>query len=376
MSAERPSESGTAGRNVFAGWRLGAALGLRAAVAPAMVYVPIGYLLGSNGSALLSPSALRHLDLVVWLALATVGVFVGLGLELRTPIDRMLLLVASTEAVVTAAVVAGATAWLAGRWALPIGNPVASVPLVAGLSAAASAVVIAGRSGDPGMQRAARISDLDDVTVIVLGAWALSWHPGVAIVDAIRAAAVTIPLGAAIAAAGLLLFDRARGEAERGTFVLGVLALLAGAAAYLSLSPLMVGMVAGLLWRWAPGRADEIIRADLVKLHHPLVILLLVIAGATSTLSALSIWLLAPFVVFRLAGKLAGAWAGARMFPGTAPADLGARLLPCGLIGIALALHFNQLLDGPIGSALVSAVAIGAIVFEAMTVLALAGDRG
>lgn len=375
MSDAGASAGPAKGSGPFAPWRLGAALGVRAAVAPAMVYIPIGYLLGPNGLGILSASALRHLDLVVWLALATLGVFAGLSLNLRAPIDRVLLLVATTEAVVTTAVVATAIEWLIRRWGLPVSNPVASVPLVASLCAAASAVVISG-GASRSLAQAARVSDLDDVAVIVLSAVALSWRPGVTVLDAARTAAVTIPLGAAVAVAGLLLFERARSDAERGTFVLGVLTLLAGAAAYLSLSPLLIGMVAGVVWRWAPGRADEIIRADLLKLHHPLVVLLLVIAGTSVVWSRLSVWLLVPFVVFRLTGKLAGAWAGARLFAGVVTSDLGARLLPCGLIGIALALHFNQLAGGPVGAALVSAVALGAIAFEAMMLAALAGAEG
>jgi hypothetical protein len=362
-------------RRRFGAWQLGAALGLRAAVAPAILYIPLGYVLGPRGLALLSTSALGHLDLVVWLALTLLGVFAGVGLHLHGRLDRILLLVASLEAAIAAGVVAAATAWLGARWALPLSNGVASVPLVLGLAAAASAVVAADGSGDEGIVRAGRIADLDDVMVIVAGACAFAWHPGVSAMQAIRTAGSTAALGAALAAAGVLLFERARSDAERGTFVLGVLALLAGTAAYLSLSPLLVGLVAGLVWRWVPGRADEVIRADLSKLHHPLVVLLLVIAGAHAGWSRLAAWLAAPFLAFRLTGKIVGGWAGARIFPATTPADLGARLLPSGLIGLALALHFDQLAGGAIGRTVVSVAAFGAVAFEAITLAALAGDR-
>lgn len=358
---------------LLARWRLGAALGVRAAVAPAIVYVPLGYLLGPSGLVILPSGALRHLDLVIWLALSVLGVFAGLGLNLHRPLDRLLLLPATAEALVSTAVVAGATAWLTRRWGLPVANLVASVPVLLGVCAAASAVVIR-TDGRPGDKWAGKISDLDDVTVIALGAWILSWHRGVSAIDAVRTAALAIPLGAVIAVAGLLLFERARSEAERGTFVLGVLTLLAGTAAYLSLSPLLMGMIAGLLWRWAPGRADEIIHADLEKLHHPLVVLLLVVAGTAVTWTRLGVWLLVPFILFRLAGKLVGARVGAWMVADAAAGELGARLLPCGLIGIALALQFNQLAHGPIGAAVVSSVALGAVVFEVMMLGALAGE--
>jgi hypothetical protein len=359
---------------LLAPWRLGAALGVHAAIAPAIVYVSLGYFVGPNGTSLLSAGALRHLDIVIWLALALLGVFAGLGLKLqRTSQDLVPLAAATVEALVTVGAVAGATMWLTGRWTLPLANTTASVPLLIGVCAAASAVVV-GSARSPALERAARISDLDDVAVILAGAWILSWHAGVSLLDAARTAAVVIPLGAAIAAAGVFLFEQARSDAERGTFVLGVLTLLAGAAAYLSLSPLLIGMVAGLVWRWAPGRADAIIRADLEKLHHPLVVLLLFLAGTTVVWTRLTVWLLVPFVIFRLTGKLLGGWAGARMIGGMPAGELGARLLPCGLIGVALALQFNQMADGPIGAAVVSAVALGAIAFELLTLGALAGE--
>ena len=81
--------------------RVGAALGLRSGIAPAIVYVPLGYLLGPARLNVLSPAVLGHLDFVLWLALATLGVFAGLGLDVRTRADRHLLSVASMEAAVS-----------------------------------------------------------------------------------------------------------------------------------------------------------------------------------------------------------------------------------------------------------------------------------
>ena len=42
----------------------------------------------------------------------------------------------------------------------------------------------------------------------------------------------------------------------------------------------MVGLAAGVFWTLAPGRADRIVQDDLKKVQHPLVVLLLLIAGA------------------------------------------------------------------------------------------------
>jgi len=153
--------------------------------------------------------------------------------------------------------------------------------------------------------------------------------------------------------------------------VLGTLALAGGAAAYLRVSPLSVGLVAGLVWTLVPGRADRIVQDDLGKLQHPLVVLLLVTAGALWTPSAAGAWLLVPFLLFRLAGKVAGGWISARIVGDIRPSDMAAYLMSPGVIGIAFALNFRQILPVASGEALLWAVAIGTAVFEVFAVVAL-----
>jgi hypothetical protein len=53
-----------------------------------------------------------------------------------------------------------------------------------------------------------------------------------------------------------LVFDRAESAAERVVFVLGALSL-AEAAAYLRVSPLSVGPIAGVCWSLLPGRVGS-----------------------------------------------------------------------------------------------------------------------
>ena len=64
------------------------------------------------------------------------------------------------------------------------------------------------------------------------------------------------------------------------------------------------GTVAALVWVWAPGGADRLISDDLRKLQHPLVALLLIIAGAAVQLTELLLWVAAPLVLLRLTGKV------------------------------------------------------------------------
>jgi hypothetical protein len=74
-------------------------------------------------------------------------------------------------------------------------------------------------------------------------------------------------------------------------------------------------------------------------------------------------WLLAPYLLFRLVGKLAGAWITARSLEVHA-ADLAAFLMPPGVLAVAFALNFRQVLPPGAGETLVSTVAMGTAAFE------------
>ena len=351
------------------------ALGMGPITAPAVLFVPLGYLMGPSVAGILSQTAVAQLDPVVSVALAALGVFVGLALDLRTADARRLFVAASAEACITVATVAVFTSLLLWQWQLPLGVGATFVALVLGVSASASSATSAAAGPHPSLGVASRIADLDDVLPIAIGAGLVASLAATSFADGVRLLVLTAALGLTIAVAGWLLFERARSAAERVVFVGGALMLLGGAAAYLSLSPLMTGMVAGLFWTFSPGRADQVIREDVQKLQHPLVVLLLITAGASLVYSPLALWLFAPFTVFRLTGKLLGGRAAAALSGGLAPADLGAWLLPPGLLGIAFALNVEQVGASPAGGALLFAVVVGSIASEVIAV-AVAPGRG
>ena len=172
-----------------------------------------------------------------------------------------------------------------------------------------------------------------------------------------------VGIGLTVGVIGWLLFERAQSGAERAVYVLGALALAGGAAAYVGVSPLAVGLIAGLCWTLLRGRADRIVQEDLRKVQHPLVVLLLVTAGALWEPSIAAMWLLAPYLLFRLAGKVAGAWVSARLVDVRA-GDLAAFLMPPGVLAVALALNFRQVLPSAAGEILLSTVALGTAAFE------------
>lgn len=355
--------------------RTRAALGLEPFAAPALLFVPLGIALGPHAFGLVTPSLIGRLEPLIAVALATLGVFVGMALDVRTGGRGRLFLAASIESLITMAVLGGAMMFLLQRWALPTDTGVGLIAGMLAVSAAVSAAGVPGEDAGPIERLATGVADLDDAGALLAGAVVTAAIAGHSAVDTLRIVLFTALVGLLAGIAGWLLFERARSDAERGVFVLGSLALLGGAADYIQCSPLLAGMVAGLSWTLLPGRTDRIVRGDVGRFQHPLVLLLLVVAGALIEVTALAVWLLAPFVVFRLTGKVIGAWAASRVLP-LGAADLAAYLVPPGLIGIALAINFLQVSATPTAAAVATAIALGTLASEAVAVVALPEASG
>lgn len=343
--------------------RTRSALGLAPSLTPAVVFLPIGALLGPRGAALLSRGMLSYLDIAVTIALAVLGVIVGvaLGREIRSA--ARLFLAASLESLATIGFVAGATAYFVHATGLPLGAPLGAAAVAFGLCASASSATSADPDSEPAAAVATRVADLDDVLPIVLAVVGFGLFAAVPAREVGFAALAALGAGVAVGAIGWLLFERAESTAERAVFVIGALALAGGAASYLRVSPLAVGLIAGLCWTVLPGRADRIVQKDLSKVQHPLVVLLLVTAGAWWAPSSTALWLLAPYLLFRLAGKVAGAWVSARLVD-VRTEDLAAYLMPPGVVAVALALNFRQMLPPAAGDTLLSTVVVGTAAFE------------
>jgi hypothetical protein len=365
--------------------RTRAAIGLRPLAAPALIFVPLGFALGPRGLGMLPPRALATLDPVVTVALSTLGVFIGLALAPGAPRAPRLFGAASLEACITLVAVGGASVLLMQRWGVPLDASAAIVAAVLGVTASVSSAGDQSH-GEGSHVHASRIAELDDGFAVLAGAIAVSAIHAETFAATLSVLTSTVLIGVLAGIAGWLLFERAGSDAERGVFVLGTLALLGGGADYVRGSPLLAGLVAGALWHVLPGHADRIVRDDVSRFQHPLVLLLLLGAGAWADPSVLALWLFAPFVVFRYAGKVFGAWVAQRVVafgPSPTPssgeprlglADFTAFLLPPGLLGIAVALNLLQVTPSPTATAVLSAVAAGTLVSEILAAFVLAGS--
>ncbi len=171
----------------------------------------LGVALGPNGLNLLTPSVLQLLDPLVAMALAMIGVFVGLNLDTQRP----------------------------------------RVNASVAIAALGSVAVVLSRQESPATLF---------LIVLAMG--------GIAVI---------------VAFAGWLLIGQTDSEREQQVFVVGSLLLVGGAAAYLSLSALFAGLFAGILWNAAGDLARARIVRELDYFQHPLIVLLLLVAGASIT---------------------------------------------------------------------------------------------
>ena len=349
------------------------ALGVHSTAAPTLIFVLLGAALGPYGLNVLTGAIFPHLDLVVSVALAIIGVFVGLGMATLPNGSARAALVGGAAALgITIATVTAGVFLLTTGWGLRLAIDAGAFAFVIGICSSVSAAVSVSANASAEMRRAAHLADVDDVPLVLLGTVVIA----VIAIDGAAAVALRLMLtagaGAAIGVAGWLLFDRASGPGERGVFVTGAVLLLAGIGSYLSTSPLLSGWVAALVWVRAPGAADRITAADLRVLQHPLVALLLIYAGALVEWTPLVLWVAGAVVVLRLTGKLLASVAVAGVAR-VSPTLLATVLLPPGVIGIALALNARQLF-GEGGAGIVPAVTIAAVVSELLAMF-LAWDH-
>ena len=339
------------------------ALGIGSLGSPALVYVLIGMALGPSALNILSDTTLNEAQTIAWVALAVLGVFVGLGLHSDSPVAPGPTLVAGAViGAITVATIAGGLYLEVRNVGLLNAEPFASAPaascVLIGLCMAVSGALHPRGRAAAELRAAARLADVDDVPLVLAGTVLVAL-----LVDGPiwwRLAA-TLLGGGAIGVAGWLLFDRAA-EAERGLYVAGAVLLLSGIGAYLGTSPLLAGWSAATLWARLPGAADRITARDLRALQHPLVALLLIMAGALIRWNAIVLWVTAFLVVLRIGAKL-GATLATYRYTRISPAVLASVLLHPGVMGIALATN-ARLLIGAGFDGVVSAVTLATVIAE------------
>ena len=327
--------------------------------APVALLLTAGIAFGPRGINLLSSATLPLLDPIVPVALAALGVLVGLGVGERRTDDRRVFGAACLVAAATMLVVSAGFAVVMLAAMSPIGRSVWTLIVASGICAATSLTLPAGNSLEP-RTAATRVMELGVLLPMVAGGLVLAWLRA----DSSGGAAVLVGHACgvilAVAAAAWLLLTRASSETEERVFAVSALLLVGGVAGALSVSALFGGLVAGAFWRYAARHPRETISRDVLFVQHPLLVLVLLVAGARADLSPASLALGAGYVVLRVVGQLGGGTVASRVAGGNAPPDLGLHLLPPGVFGVALALNAVSIV-GADASMLLAAVVAGTI---------------
>jgi hypothetical protein len=335
--------------------------------APVGLLLMVGIAVGPRGTNLLSLSTLTLLDPVVPVALAAFGVLIGLRANDRRTDDARTLGAACLAAAVTVLVVSAGFGVVAFTAMSSVARPFWILVLTAGICAATSLTLPSDDSLEP-RSAVTRVVELGVLLPIVAGGLMLAWlrtgsFAGVGVLIA-HACGATLALGAA----AWLLLTRASTETEERVFAVSALLLVGGVAAALSVSALLGGLVAGLLWRYAGRHPLETIRRDVLFVQHPLLVLVLLVAGARADLSSWTLALGVSYVVLRVGGQLAAGIVARRVVGTKALHDLGFHLLPPGVFGVGFALNAVSVV-GADASMLLAAVVVGTIGSELVAIL-------
>lgn len=358
-AGERPLE----GRQRWPSRRL--ALGLSPTPRFGLALLFVGMALGPYGLRVLSEPVLASLDPAVSGALVALGVLVGLDLKMRRWDEGRLLAMASLDAGITILIV-GIGIVVVQTWWSAAGHTSWLLALMLGICAAPSSTPT-DDDEEAEFRPATRVGDLNDVLPIVLSMVGVAWARPDAPTSWAWLLAQAALLTVAIAIATRWLITQTSAENEQRVFVIGALLLLGGAAAYLSLSTLLVGLLAGVFWSVSGGPARERVARDVRYLQHPLTVLLLVVAGARFQITSDLLAVVVVYAVLRMAGKLAGGWLAARTTPDL-PRGLGFFLSAPGVVGIAIALDVLHA-GADIGTTIVTIVIAGSLGAELFSIL-------
>jgi hypothetical protein len=344
----------------------GARLGRSAIDRPALLFLPLGIAMGPRGLSLLPESLLSFLDPAVSAALATVGALAGLGLYRDRRREPAL---AGSVFVDTAfaSLAVGLCAVIVWRGMHLPGGAVWIAAICLAIAAIASSPSVR-HAPNPFTPLAGRVSHIATAIAIVLGALALAWLRQPSPAAAVLTAAALGAIAAMMGIAGWLLAGQTGDDNEQRVFAAGTVLLLGGAAEYLGASALFMGLAGGACWRRAGGAASERLARDLAYLQQPLVVLLLLIAGAKCHVSSAVVALVAAYALSRTAAKLACGFVVSRLAASGRPLAVGLSLLPPGIVGVAFGLNVAAAWRDPSAALLLDVLVLGTFLSELLAV--------
>lgn len=343
--------------------------------ASGLLFLALGAVVGPGSAGLLEWSDLVALRPVLALGLGVAGVIVGLNLE-----PRLLRLL--PRAVYAAALAHAGTAFL---WvALPLAGPLlfsmglppgAAVGAAALLGAAASLssghfAVLGYRTGRMERNRGlsvALLTVLDDVVGLGVLALALAFGVKGSVLGGMGLVGLALLLGVACGALLAFLMHGLNDHGELMAVLLGGVALVSGAAAYLRVSTLLAGVACGATLAIIGGRAVGQAARELGRFERPVYLLLVFLVGAHVQARDVMAWALLPgYVGLRFLGKVLGGALARRIAGATLalPPRLGYALIAQGGLALCLVVEYLVLVPGPLSQRVFDVVVAGAVFNE------------
>ncbi len=341
-------------------------------------FLLLGAVIGPHGAGILDFPNLMRLEPFVVLALSWVGLLVGIQLRWRHLVRfpaayfRLAVVQSAVALLITFAALAALFAvWtpvaaaVSDRWraALCLGA-------VAALSSPTeTALHTGGRVGGGHAAGLLRFVPAVD-PVVSLAAVAILfavWHvPSDGAASALRAwpwLGASVAGGLVLGGVFLLLLSSTRDADETVLVVLGMAVFAGGLASVFHLSPLVIGLVAGVVLG-NRGRTQERLVPMFLRLERPLYVALLVLAGAAWRFDELWGYLLAAvFLAARVAAKFLGARAAlaATRLPFAVPPRWWLGLLPQGAMAVAVAVSYAVVYRDPLAERVFSAVLVSTV---------------
>ena len=364
-------------------------LGITAVVAAGLPFVLFGLIAHSEQIGILSPSVLAYLRPFIPLGLGWIGFSIGFRFDVRRlealprGIGPALLL---TSVLPFAAIVGASALILLMTDGLGHGTFLRDA-IILGTAAIIGVRPPAPSPEGPTADRIAPLVQLQEGCamiglVLVAAFWRPSGHEVGWQLPAFAWIFVTLGMGTALGAVIYAVLHAFRGRGETTVLMLGSIALAAGMASFLRLSPVAVCFIAGALIFNFPGTWKEQVRVALVKLERPIYLVFLVVAGAMWEVTAWQGWvLLLLFVAGRLVGKVLGVFLSQQSRLGEQlHIELGGldhqervriALAPMGALAIAIVVSAQDLYVGSTVSWMVTTVIGGAVATEILTQLIL-----
>jgi hypothetical protein len=343
--------------------------------ASGLLFLALGAVLGPGSLGGLTWSDLTALRPVLALGLGVAGVIVGLNLEPR--LMRLL-----PSAVYAAALAHAGTTFV---WvALPLAGPLlfamglppgAAVGAAALLGAAASLssghfAVLGYRSGRMERGRGlsvALLTVLDDVVGLSVLALALVFGVTGDLLHGLGLVGLALLLGGACGALLAFLMHGLKDHGELMAVLLGGIALVSGAAAYLRVSALLAGVACGATLALVGGRAVEQAARELGRFERPVYLLLVFLVGAHVQARDVMAWALLPgYVGLRFLGKVMGGALAQRIAGNTLalPPRLGYALIAQGGLALCMVAEYLMLVPGTLSQRVFDVVVAGSVFNE------------